>query len=419
MQVIRRLKRLADGWKRPIASDAVQIEDDRAFLGNSMMLVQVRHAAGVAAAAALLLALPAQAEEEPIKIGAVLALTGPAGVYGAPAAQGLRVALDDLPGKLVAGRPYKLTIYDSEGNSTKAVQLFRRLVDSNGVDVIVGPSTSGESLSVVPVANQLKVSMLSGGGSEKITNPVTPYAFALAPTDRLMVEFLLGVLKKRGLNRVALIFSMDGFGQSGGTIVQELAAAAGIELVATETFSPQDTSMTPQLIRIREKNPDAVIAWAPNPGPSILLKNAAEIGYKVPVFLSTANALASFTKQTGPAAEGVYASALPIINPASLPDSDPRKAPSVKFADAYQARYGVPPDQTSGLTLDAVLIIEAAAKAITGPITPDKLRAAIETVRICGADGCRVGTPSDHRGLTKDSLVLMQVQNGQWTTVQP
>ena len=105
--------------------------------------------------------------------------------------------------------------------------------------------------------------------------------------------------------------------------------------------------------------------------------------------------------------------------PESLPDADPRKPPSVAFAKSYLARYGVPADQTSGLTLDAVMILDAAAKTISGPLTRDNLRDAIETVRICGADGCRVGTAADHRGLTKDSLVLMQVQNGHWTIVQP
>jgi branched-chain amino acid transport system substrate-binding protein len=372
----------------------------------------------VAALAASLAAAPAMAQD-PIKIGAVLALSGPAGVYGTPSAKGLTDALEDLPGKLVGGRPYTLTIYDSEGNSTKAAQLFRRLADDDEVDVIVGPATSGEAIVVAPIANQLKVAMMSGAGTEKITKPVTPYVFALGPTDRLMVEFLLATLKKKGIKKLALIYSMDGYGQSGGTIVQELAAESGIELVAVETFSPQDTSMTPQLIRIRDKNPDAMIAWSANPGPTILIRNAADMGFKIPVFLSTANALASFTAQTGPAAEGVFASGLPIIVPESLPDADPRKPPSVAFAKSYLARYGVPADQTSGLTLDAVMILDAAAKTISGPLTRENLRDAIETVHICGADGCRVGTAADHRGLTKDSLVLMQVQNGHWTIVQP
>lgn len=380
----------------------------------------MRSGARTLLAALLAAACSSQAvAQETIRIGAVLSLSGPAAVYGTPAAQGLRVALDELPGKLVGGRPFKLTIYDSEGNSTKAVQLFRRLADSDEVDVIVGPSTSGEAISVSPVTNQLKVPMLSGAGTELITRPVTRYGFALGPTDRLMVEFLLSVLKTRNVKTLGLIHSQDGYGQSGGTIVQEMAPGAGLELVAVETFSPQDTNMTPQLLRIRDRKPDALIAWSANPGPTILLRNAAEIGYSVPVFLSTANALSSFTAQTGPAAEGVFASGLPIIAPETLPDSDPRKAPSVRFAKSYRDRFGVPPDQTSGLTLDAALILDAASGAVKGKLTRDSLRDAIETVRICGANGCRKGTPDDHRGLTKDSLVLMQVQNGRWVTVQP
>ena len=233
---------------------------------------------GFAAAALLALSWPAWPQQEPLRIGAILALSGPASVYGGPAERGLKVMLDQLPGKALAGHPVELTIFDTEGNSTKAVQLFRRLADNNEVHVVLGPSTSGESLAVVPVANQLQVSNLTFGGAEPITQPVTPNVFATSPTDRLVVELLLDVLQKRKQTRLALIYSQDGYGQSGGGIMQQQVTRFGIDLVAVETFSPQDTNMTPQLLRVRDKNPDAIVIWASNPGPPIVLKNAAEMG---------------------------------------------------------------------------------------------------------------------------------------------
>ena len=74
---------------------------------------------------------------------------------------------------------------------------------------------------------------------------------------------------------------------------------------------------------------------------------------------------------------------------------------------------------TSGHGLDDFIILEAALKTIKGPLTRDNLRSALETVQMCGANGCRQVTPSDHRGLTKDAAVLMQVRNGKWEAVQP
>src|SRR5262249_32485139 len=285
----------------------------------------------------------AAAQNEPLKIGALLAISGPASVYGSPAEKGLKLMASQLADRKLAGHPVTLTIYDTEGNSTKAVQLFRRLVDNDEVDVVLGPSTSGESLAIVPVANQLKVPNLTYGGAEPITSPVTPEVFALSPTDRLVVEMLLDSARNRGVKKLGLLYSQDGFGQSGGNLVQKLAGTFGLELAAVETFSPQDTNMTPQLLRIQEKSPDAIFVWSANPGPTLTPKTAAALGIKPPSFLSYANPPLSSLQQPGAAAEGAYVAALPIVAPDTLPESDARRAPMVEFAKAYQAAYGIPP----------------------------------------------------------------------------
>ena len=54
-----------------------------------------------------------------------------------------------------------------------------------------------------------------------------------------------------------------------------------------------------------------------------------------------------------------------------------------------------------------------------GPLTRERIRAGLEQVKVCAAAGCRQITPTDHRGLTKDSMALMQVTNGRWVAVQP
>jgi branched-chain amino acid transport system substrate-binding protein len=280
------------------------------------------------------------------------------------------------------------------------------------VDVVLGPSTSGESLAIVPVANQLKVPNITYGGAEPITNPVTPYVFAVSPTDRIVVDDLLAQVQASGIRKVGLLFSTDGFGQSGGTIVQERAKSFGIDLVAVETFAPQDTGMTPQLLRIRERSPDAVIVWSISPYPTIALRNAQEMGFRPRFYLSYASAAHSFIAQTGAAAEGAAMSAYPIVAPEVLPDSDPRKAPVVAFTAAYRARWGVAPDQTSGHALDTRIILEEALKAIPGKLTRDSLRTAIEGVKMCGSDGCRQITRTDHRGHGKDALMFVEIRDG-------
>jgi len=363
-------------------------------------------------------AAAAASAQETFNIVALLATSGPASIYGGPTEKGLRLSIDNLPNKSIGGRPVKLTVYDTEGNSTKAAQLFRRAAENDQAHVVIGPTTTGESLALLPIVNQLKVPTLTGGGGEAITKPVTPYMFAMPPTDRLAAEAMVAAMQQRGFKKVAVLHSQDALGQSGGGIAQELVKAGGMSLETVETFGPQDTNMTPQLLRIREKDPDAIIVWSANPGPTIVVKNALEMGLKKPIFVSHAQSSTAFITQGGPAAEGVYVAAIPIVAPEAIPDSDPRRSIVVQFGKQYKEKYGQPADQGAGHGLDAALILDAAAKLVKGPLTRESLRDALEAVKMCGSNGCRQVRSDDHRGLTKESIVVMQVRNGAFTTAK-
>lgn len=362
--------------------------------------------------------LSAVAQQEPLRIGAMVALSGPAAVFGVPAEHALRALVESLGPRGIGGHPVQLTVYDTEGNTSKAVQLFRRLVENDNVHIVLGPSTSGESLAVVPLANQMEVPNITFGGAEAITKPTTPFVFATSPTDRMVVENLLTEFKDKKLNKLALIYSLDAFGQSGGTITKELANQFGVTITAEETFGPQDVNMSPQLIRIRNAQPQAILIWAANPGPSIVMRNAVELGMKMPTFASYASGSRQFLAQTGPAAEGSFVPSYRIVSPETLPESDPLKQPLIKFAKQYKDRWNIDPDQTSGHSYDVVLMLEEAMKTIKGPLTRKSLRDALETVKIDGANGIRRLSAQDHRGLDKTTVVMMQAKGGRWYAVQ-
>ena len=361
----------------------------------------------------------AQTAGETLHIGAAISTSGATGVWGQQFEKGLRMMIEQLPNGRLAGYPVKLTVYDTETNSTRTAQLFRRLAESDGVQVIVTGSNSGEGLAVVPLANELKVPTFNMGAAEAITTPVTPYVYGISPKDRIVVEHILSVAQKRKLTKIALISSQDGFGQSGAGLAKELAASYGVQLVATETFSPQDTDMTPQLLKLQDAKPDAILIWAGNPGPTIIAKNAQAIGLKTPILVSYASAQFLFITQTGAASEGILTSAMKIIEPFSLPDRDPQKALLVKFVNDFKAKYGALPDQTAGHGTDLMAMLTAALEGTSGPLTRDRIRNGLEKVEVCAAAGCRKVTAADHRGLTKDAMALMQVKNGRWVAVEP
>lgn len=376
-------------------------------------------AAGLWAHGALAQSTQSSGEKETLHIGAAISLSGATGVWGQQVEKGLKLLIEQLPGGKLAGHPVKLTVYDTETNTTKTAQLFRRLAESDKVDVIVTGSNSGEGLAVVPLSNELKVPSLNTGAAEAISTPVTPWVFAISPKDRIVVEHLMSTFQKRGIKQIGMISSQDGFGQSGSGIAKEVADNFGVKIVAAETFSPQDTDMTPQLLRLRSARPEALLVWAGNPGPTIIAKNAQAMGLKIPVYVSYASAQFLFIQQTGAAAEGIFTSAMKIIEPYTLPDNDPQKKLLIEYVELFKKKYGAAPDQTGGHPTDIMAMLKYALEHTSGPLTRERIRDGLEKAEVCGAAGCRKITPQDHRGLTKDSMALMLVKDGRWVAVEP
>jgi branched-chain amino acid transport system substrate-binding protein len=352
-----------------------------------------------------------------IKIGAIYATSGPAAFLGVPEERGLRLTADELNRHGgIAGRKVVVTVYDTEGNGTKASQLLRRLIDSDNVDVVFGPSTSGESLLVLPIANEAKTPIIMHAGTEKVFTPPTPYGFNTPPSDRIVATDLLARFQKRGITKLSLMSSADGFGQSGANVILELSKIYGIEIVRHEEFNRQDTDMTAQVLRIKESNAQAMLIWSALPGPSIIIKNAAAVGFDRPIFNSYAAASRDLLQQVGPAVNGTFVTSMRLLAPDTLKADDPVRAVVQQLYSDYKAKYGEAPATFAAHSHDALLIVKAAIEQIQGEVTRDTLRAAIEKVSVTGANGIFKFSAQNHGGLDQNSLsmVLLVAKNGDW-----
>jgi len=365
---------------------------------------------------AMMLAATASHGQETIKIGGIFALSGPASFLGIPEERGFRMKIDEinkaggLNGKKVEG-----IVYDTEGNTTKAAQQFRRLAESDNVVAIIGPSSSGESLTVGPIANELKVVSVTHAGTEKMTVPVTPWVFNTPPTDRVVAAHLLGIFKKRGITKIGLMSAADGFGQSGANVVKELAPQYGVQVSRHEEFNRQDADITAQVLRVKDSDAQAMLVWSAFPAPTIILKNAAAVGFKKPIYNSFAAASKDLIVQGGANAEGTYVSSMRLLAPETLAADDPMRPIVTKIYEDYKARYKEAPATFTAHSYDALLIIEAAAKKISGPITRQSLRDAMETVTVVGGNGIYRLSPKSHGPDPESrSMVLLVVKGGEW-----
>ncbi|HUL60078.1 MAG TPA: ABC transporter substrate-binding protein, partial [Anaeromyxobacteraceae bacterium] len=206
------------------------------------------------ALAAALGAAPAAspAAPEPVKIGALLAVTGPASFLGAPEARTLEMVVQDLNAKGgIGGRPVALLVKDTGGNPEKAVSFARQLIDEEQVFAIIGPATTGETMAVKAIAEEGKTLLLSCAAAEVIVNPVAPHVFKVAPKDSAAAEMIFARMEKMGVRRIGLLSSNTGFGKAGKEQVEKLAPAHGIELAASEVYDKTATDLTAEVTKLK------------------------------------------------------------------------------------------------------------------------------------------------------------------------
>lgn len=376
--------------------------------------MQVMRRTVLAAFATLALGATALAAD-PIKVGAILSTTGPAASLGEAEAKALTLEVDRLnaAGGLL-GRPLALVTYDDGSDAAKANGLAKRLIESDGVAVLIGGTTTGATMAIVPVAEKAEMPFVSLAGGIVIVDPVKKWVFKTPHTDRMAVAKVFADMRKRGLTKVAMLTDTSGFGQSGRKEAQALAASAGIEIVADETYGPKDTDVTAQLTKIRSIGPQALFVFGFGQGAAVVTKNVVQLGIGVPHYQSHGVASKEYLDLSGPAVEGVRmpTPALTIWN--RLADADPQKPVVADFVTRYRARHGDDPSTFAGYAFDALRIWTAAVTR-AGSIDPAEVRTAVETTRgYVGASGVVTMSATDHMGLDTDAFRMVVVEKGQF-----
>jgi branched-chain amino acid transport system substrate-binding protein len=354
----------------------------------------------------------------PIKIGALFSVSGPAAFLGEPernTAQMLVNAINKAGG--IKGRQLELIVIDTQGDATKAVQGVNRLIKEDKVVAIIGPSTTGDSMAVIPIIEKAEIPLISCAAGIKITDPVKKWIFKTAQNDALAVESIFEYLKKQKIDKIAILTVSDGFGSSGREQLVLQAKESGIQIISDETYGPADKDMTPQLTKIRGSNAQAIICWGTNPGPAIVARNVKQLGIKLPLFMSHGVSSKKFIELADDAAEGIILPSGRVIVANQMPDKDLQKKALLNYVDSYQKLYKVEGDHFGGHAWDAIMLLKGAIEK--GGDSPATIRDQLEkTKNFFGIGGTFSYSPQDHAGLTKDAFVLVQIKKKAWTLVK-
>lgn len=372
------------------------------------------------AGAALAMAAFGAFAADPIKVGSVLSVTGPAAFLGDPELKTLQQYVEEVNKKGgVLGRPLQLVHYDDGSDANKANGFAKRLIDDDKVDVIVGGTTTGATMSMVPLVEKAGVPFISLAGAVVIVDPVKKFVFKTPHTDRMAAEKVFEDMKKRGISKVALLSETSGFGQSGKKETEGVAAKYGITLVASETYGPKDTDMSPQLTKIKTTpGVQAVFIFGLGQGPAIATKNYKQLGVTLPLYHAHGVASEEFIKLAGPAAEGVRLPAAALLIADKLPANDPQKKVAVDYTKSFQDKWKTDVSTFGGHAYDGLMIALDAFKR-AGSTDKAKVRDAIEATKgYVGTGGVVNMSATDHMGLDLSAFRMLEIKNGDWSLAQ-
>lgn len=353
---------------------------------------------------------------DPIKIGSVLSVSGPAAFLGDPELKTLQLYIEKINAEGgVLGRKLELVHYDDGSDAAKANSFTKRLIESDKVDVLIGGTTTGATMAMAPLVEKASLPFISLAGAVVVIDPVKKWVFKTPHTDRMAAEKVFEDMKKRGITKVGLLSETSGFGASGRKETQTVAAKYGITLVADETYGPKDTDITAQLTRIKSTpGVQAVFVFGLGQGPAVVTKNYGQLGMKIPMYQSHGVASDEYLKLSGKAAEGVRLPTPALLIANALPAGDAQKPVVTGYDKAFKERYKVDPSTFGGYALDALnLSVDAIKRA--GGTDREKVRAALESTKgFVGTTGVFNMSPTNHMGLDLSAFRMVEVKSGDW-----
>lgn len=355
-----------------------------------------------------------------ITVGVTVSATGPAASLGIPEKNTL-----ELMPKEIGGQKVNYILLDDASDTTTAVNNTRKLITEHKVDVVIGSTITPASLAMVDVVAEAQTPMISMAASARIVEPVDAkkrWVFKTPQNDIMMALAIATHMAANGVKTVGFIGFADAYGEGWWQEFQKAGALKSLQLVASERYNRNDTSVTGQVLKLVAAKPDAVLIAGSGTPAALPQKALKERGYAGKIYQTHGVANNDFLRVGGKDVEGTILPSGPMLVAAQLPDSHPAKKSALEYVTKYEAVHGKGSASTfGGHAWDAGLLMQrAAAEALkkAQPGTPafrSALRDALEGVtNLPGAHGIFNMSPNDHNGLDQRGSVMVTIENGAW-----
>lgn len=359
-----------------------------------------------------------------INVGVTVSATGPAASLGIPE----KNTIDLLP-KSIGGQKVNYIVLDDASDTTTAVKNAKKLISENKVDVIIGSTTTPNSLAMVDVAAEGETPMIAMAASARIVEPMDAkrkWVFKTPQNDAQMSTAILEHMTNNNVKTVAYIGFSDAYGEGWWNEFSKLAEVRKIKLVGNERFNRTDTSVTGQVLKIIAAKPDAVLIGGAGTPAALPQKSLKEKGYKGAIYQTHGVANNDFLRVCGKDCEGTVLPVGPILVANQLPNDNPVKKSALEYVNKYEAAHGAGSISSfGGHAWDAAMLLNSAAPVALKKAQPGTrefraaLRDALEnTKNIAASHGVFNMSAEDHLGLDQRARVMVRVENGSWKLIK-
>ena len=362
-----------------------------------------------------------QNTDEPIVLGAIFSVTGPAGFLGGPQKKTVKMLVEKVnKAGGVFGRPLEVVIIDDSGKEEKTIDAFSMLVEEKEVLAVMGPSRNGNTMAIKDLASEYGIPLVSCGAHEMIVDPVSPWVFKTAPNESAAIRHIFQHMQNNGISKIAFVYDKTSFGWIGLDQFEKLSPEYGIKIVFEERYDVDATEkdIRSLLNRIRkDDNVQAVANWSILPVQTLVPRLMKEMSMDMPLYHSHMFGNIEWAREADRAVDDVIFPGLRLIIGEELGDRDPRKAGLVEYRKDYESMYeSEDASMFGGFAYDAFWLIVNAIREV-GP-DREKVRAALEKEEFIGVSGHFKMSPEDHHGLDMDSFSMLTVKDGKFTLLK-
>ena len=345
--------------------------------------------------------------DRPIKIGVLASLTGPLEAYGKQTVQGFELGLDyATDGTMeVAGRKIEFIVEDTETKPDVAVKKATKLLEEDEVDFLVGSSSSGDTLAVLPLAEDYeRIMIVEPAAADSITGEhFNPYIFRTGRNSSQDAVAGAATIAGEGV-RIATLAQDNAYGRDGIAAFIEAAKERGAEIVSEVYADPDATDFTANIQSAISENPDYLfIVWAGSNAPWKQLKDmkVQEQGIKISTAVQDIASLKTMDALIGMEGYSIYYH--------TLPDNEINDW----LVEEHKKRFdGEIPDLfTAGGMTAAIAIVEALEKT-DGDTTAEVLIETMEGMEFQTPSGLMKFREEDHQALQSLYAITLEEQEG-------